>query len=53
MDYFTSKKVYAKVTREESFKRMGKAPIMVKWVDVNKGDDQEPNYRSRLVAREI
>ena len=32
---------------------MGKAPITVKWVDVNKGDDSNPNYRSRLVAREI
>ena len=25
----------------------------MKWVDVNKGDDEFPNYRSRLVAREI
>jgi hypothetical protein len=32
---------------------MGKAPISVRWVDVNKGDDLQPNYRSRLVAREI
>ena len=52
MDYFTNKKVYTKVPREESYERMGKAPISVKWVDVNKGDDQQPNYRSRLVARE-
>ena len=32
---------------------LGTKPITVKWVDVNKGDDFEPNYRSRLVAREI
>ena len=25
----------------------------IRWVDVNKGDDQDPNYRSRLVAKEI
>ena len=25
----------------------------MRWVDVNKGDDITPNYRSRLVAREI
>ena len=31
----------------------GKAPIKVRWVDVNKGDDKEPNYRSRLVAMEF
>ena len=33
--------------------RTGKLPITVKWVDVNEGDDGSPNYRSRLVAREI
>ena len=32
---------------------MGRSPISVKWVDVNKGDDDAPNYRSRLVAREL
>ena len=53
MDYFQSKKVYDKVPRTEAFEKMGKPPITVKWVDVNKGDDEAPNYRSRLVAREI
>ena len=38
---------------EEAEEKMGKPPISVKWVDVNKGDDLNPNYRSRLVAREI
>ena len=27
--------------------------IATRWVDVNKGDDRHPNYRSRLVAKEI
>ena len=27
--------------------------MTVRWVDVNKGDDQNPNVRSRLVARQI
>ena len=45
--------MYSKVPRSEAFQHTGKPPITVKWVDVNKGDDQEPNYRSRLVAREI
>jgi hypothetical protein len=31
----------------------GKARITVTWVDVNKGDNDEPNYSSRFVAREI
>ena len=25
----------------------------MKWIDINKGDDEHPNYRSRLVAREV
>ena len=53
MEYFSSKNVYTKVPRQEAFARAGKAPMTVKWVDTNKGDDEHPNYRSRLVAREI
>ena len=53
MDYFESKKVWEKRPRQEAYDRCGKAPISVKWIDTNKGDDDCPNYRSRLVAREI
>ena len=42
-------KVYKKVPRSEA---TGKV-ISVRWVDINKGDEINPNYRSRLVAREI
>ena len=31
----------------------GKAPIGVRWVDINKGDSSNPNYRSRLVTKEF
>lgn len=34
-------------------KLTGRKPIAVTWVDVNKGDDEHPNVRSRLVARDI
>ena len=53
LDYFESKNVWFKKPREDAFRKMGKSPITVKWVDVNKGDTENPNYRSRLVAREI
>ena len=53
MKYFVDKDVWTKRPRQEAFDKMGKAPITVRWVDVNKGDDDQPNYRSRLVAREI
>ena len=37
----------------ECWNRFGKAPVKVRWIDINKGDIEEPNYRSRLVAKEI
>ena len=53
MEYFEEKNVWERRPRAEALARTGKAPISVRWIDTNKGDDDEPNYRSRLVAREI
>jgi len=53
MAYFAQKKVWMKVPRKQCYDDTGKPPISVRWVDVNKGDDQVPKYRSRLVARQI
>jgi hypothetical protein len=46
-------KVYTKVPLTECWEKTGKAPIGVRWVDVNKGDKVHAEYRSRLVAKEI
>ena len=46
-------KVYEKVPLPEFHQKTGKSPIKVKWVDINKGDEVNPEYRSRLVAKEI
>ena len=51
--FFRSKPVYQKVPRAQCFARTGKPPIRVKWVDVNKGDEVQPEIRSRLVAMEF
>ena len=51
--YYKDKTIYIKVPRAKCFEKTGKAPIRVRWVDVNKGDENEPNYRSRLVAMEF
>ena len=48
MRFFREMKVYTKVKREPGMK-----VITTKWLDVNKGDTTEPNYRSRLVGREL
>ena len=51
MRYFRDMKVYEKVDIAECWAATGKAPIGVRWVDINKGDVAHPNYRSRLVAK--
>ena len=45
--------VYTKVPVQECYEATGKGPIGTKWVDINKGDTIHPEYRSRLVAKEI
>ena len=50
--YIRKTNLYAKVPR--TLAKAEKAKIItVRWIDINKGDDKTPNYRSRLVAREI
>ena len=43
LEYFAAKPVWRKVPRAEATRRLGKPQISVKWVDVNKGDDDSPN----------
>ena len=45
--------MYTKVPISECVRVAGKRPIGSKWIDINKGDVSNPNYRSRLVAKEI
>jgi len=53
MTEFDKHTVYTKVPLKECWDVTGKAPIGVRWVDVNKGDKVHPEIRSRLVAKEI
>ena len=53
MVYFREMGVYGKVPLAECRAKTGKNPPAVRWVDVNKGDKEKPNYRSRLVAKEF
>ena len=50
---FHKREVYDKVPVSQCWERTGKAPIGVRWVDINKGDSINPENRSRLVAKEI
>ena len=53
MREFSKHGVYVKVPVKECLERTGRKPIGVKWVDINKGDEESPEYRSRLVAKGI
>ena len=53
LEYFLTNNVWLERPRMEARAKTGNPPIPVKWVDANKGDNSPPNYRSRLVARDI
>ncbi len=53
MEFFRRMKVYEYDTIDNALAKTGKKPIGVRWVDINKGDNTHPDYRSRLVAKEI
>ena len=51
MGFFKKLGVYQRVPKAKVHEVGGKM-VSVKWLDTNKGDRENPNYRSRLVARE-
>ena len=53
VEYIRRLKLYTKVHASERWRNTGKAPIKVRWIDINKGDTKDPNYRSQSVAKEI
>ena len=53
IEYVRKMRLYDKVPISECKQVTGKSPIIVRWIDINKGDKEQPNYRSRVVAREI
>ena len=48
-----SYEVYVKRPIEDCLKVTGKKPMPIRWVDTNKGDDENPEYRSRIVAKDL
>ena len=52
MEYVNEKGVWAKVDRKEAL-RQGWPIVSTRWIDINKGDEQCPVHRSRLVAKEF
>ena len=52
VQYVREKKVWPKITRREA-QAQGWKIIKARWIDMNKGDDANPVYRSRLVGKEF
>ena len=53
MDFVREKGLWLKRSVKECWERTRRPPVTVRWVETNKGDDVNPNIRSRLVARQI
>ena len=53
MQKFMDHDVYTKVPISECIRLTGKQPSEGKSIDISNGDAKSPNYRSRLVAKEI
>ena len=50
--YAEQKPVWEKIARAKA-KQMGWKIVKSRWIDINKGDDANPNYRSRMVGKEF
>ena len=48
--YLREKKVYDKIHRHHAMRQKWKI-IKTRWIDINKGDDENPVYRSRVVGK--
>ena len=46
-------KVYDKVPIKECYDKTGQEPVGTKWLEINKGDEDNYNIRARLVAQEF
>ena len=53
LDYAARYNVWTLVPISEAWRETGKAPIGSRWIDIDKGDADHPNYRSRLVIQEV
>ena len=52
MEYVKDKKVWRKITRKSAI-ALGYKIVGTRWLDINKGDETSPEYRSRLVGKEF
>ncbi|CAK0882798.1 unnamed protein product, partial [Prorocentrum cordatum] len=52
MDFMAQLGVWVYAREEDCQRELGRRPLSVRWVDIDKGDTDRPDYRSRLVVQE-
>ena len=52
LGYVDAKGVWEKMSRKEAI-RQGIRVVDTRWIDLNKGDEDHPDHRSRLVAKDF
>ena len=52
VQYIKDTRVYTKISHKEAQARGWKV-IKTRWIDIDKGDERNPVYRSRLVGKEF
>ena len=53
VEYMQGRGIWSVVDVDECWRVTGRKPTSVKWVDTNKGTEEEPKVRCRLVARDF
>ena len=53
MEYIRKRNLYNKVPRSKCYAQTRKPPVKSMWLDTNKGDEENENYRSRFVGKEF
>ena len=53
MEEVRKHQVWMKVPVKECWDMSRKKPVATRWLDINKGDSVNPEYRSRLVAKDF
>ena len=53
LDFAERYNLWTAVPIQEAWDVTGKGPISSRWIDLDKGDLDKPNYRSRLVIQEV
>ena len=52
VQYIRDKRVYDKIPRSQAIRNRWNI-IQARWIHINKGDDENPVYRSRMVGNEF